>query len=424
MISPSPEILDRPPPHDLLAERGLLAAVVKDPRTMDAAARAVCGSDFHDGENGRLFDALAVLHDARKPIGDFIVVVPALKEMGVATWTAAMLAELLQEGIPSNAGYYAQQVKRCAESRRQIDVASEILRSAYSGADPHEVAASAIGQLESRRGECGQPRSLGSVVADVLEGLNDSGQPSRGLMTGIYSVDQAFGVMMPGELVVLAARPGIGKSSLAMQIAIHNARQGRSVLFVSLEMTEEELALRQLCSVAKVNQRRVRCSGSIDKEERQRLIAAGSELHSLPFELWAPPRANTSAIRGACRLTQRTKGIDLLVVDYVGLVTPTDSKRPRHEQIGAVTAALKATAKELGVPVLALCQLNRDAEGKEPTLAMLRDSGSVEQDSDAVIFLHRKCRDQEMTDLIIPKNRHGPEGKLGLRFIGTETRFE
>ena len=423
LLSPSSEILDRPPPHDLPAERGLLAAVVKDPRTMDAAARAVCGSDFHDGENGRLFDALAVLHDAGKPIGDFIVVVPALKQMGVVAWTAAMLAELFHEGIPSNASYYAVQIRRCAESRQQIDVASEILRRAYGDADPQEVAAAAIGQLESRRGECGQPRSMDSVVLDVLEGLDDSGRPSRGLMTGIYSVDESFGVMMPGELVVLAARTGIGKTSLAMQIALHNAKAGRSVLFVSLEMTEEELTLRQLCSLAKVNQSRVR-NGSITKEDRQRLIAAGTELHGIPFEIWAPPRANTSAIRGACRLTQRTKGLDLLVVDYLGLVNPTDSKRPRHEQIGAVTADLKATAKELSIPVLALCQLNRDAEGKEPTLAMLRDSGSVEQDSDAVMFLHSKCRDEDATDLIIPKNRHGPRGKLGLNFIRTETRFE
>ena len=237
---------------------------------------------------------------------------------------------------------------------------------------------------------------------------------------------------MPGELGILAARPAMGKTALAMQKALHNARQGRRVLFVSLEMRNRELARRLLCQEAELDSRLLR-GRRVDAAARARLQAAHEELAGLPIRLWDPASATLAEIRGVARHMRATGGLYLLIVDYLGLIKPSaDSKRlQRHEQVQQTSAGLKELAKELCIPVLALCQLNREADGEEPRLSHLRESGAIEQDADMVLLLHHPEREQSKSGnqkkriayLIIGKHRHGETGRIKLQWHPSETRF-
>lgn len=254
------------------------------------------------------------------------------------------------------------------------------------------------------------------VVADLATGTCD-----RPTMSGFEALDSSAGGWMSGELVILAARPGVGKTTFAMQVAAHNAARERRVLFVSLEMRDRELVARMLSGDPGVDSRRLR-AGRLGTADIDKLRAAADDIRDLPVRVWAPPSATLARIRGVAKREVAFGGLSLLVVDYIGLIRPAagDTKRPRFEQVGEVSAGLKSLAKELDVPVLALCQLNREADGTEPRLSNLRDSGSIEQDADVVLFLHRETT---ATKLIVAKHRHGETGSVALRFDGSTTRF-
>ncbi|MEX1028279.1 MAG: DnaB-like helicase C-terminal domain-containing protein [Candidatus Paceibacterota bacterium] len=415
---------DTTPPYDLDSERSLLASCLLDPRNVDKVCRSVSGHDFHDGANGALYDAILAIHEAGLPIDDQAVLRAELARMGRAEqWPGSELYRLLNDGTGNHATYYAHRVRECSRQRRYLDIGEQLAVRALDSR-PDDIASWLAGQLDSMDTDRATAvRSIGEIVMGVLDDLDSDGVAGRGLMTGLVCVDEAVGAMMPGESWVLAARPAVGKTSLAMQIAMHNAERDRPVLFVSLEMSDSELIQRLLCSRAKVNQRIVR-NGALGKDKRKTLVEAASPLHSLPLRIWSPSMATIHDIRATARLEQKTTGIALLVVDYLHLVAPArgDEKRSATEQVTNTSNAVKRLAKELACPVLVLAQLNRESERNKtrPSLADLRQSGAIEQDADVVMFLHRA---KPETELIVAKHRHGVEGIVELEWIGTETRY-
>jgi replicative DNA helicase len=240
-------------------------------------------------------------------------------------------------------------------------------------------------------------------------------------MTGLDTIDNSLGGLFPGELTVVAARTSNGKTALALQIAEHNAERNRPVLFFSLEMTATELGQRLLCGRTQVDNRDVR-KGTVGADDVARLIGETKILATLPLWVWARYGTTLAMIRGLSQIHHSRHGIRMIVVDYIARVKRTDFRMERREFIGEITNGLKDLAKELNVPVLALSQLNREAEGETPSLAMLSESSSVENDADAVLFLHRD-REHPETKLIIAKQRHGVTGTFSLYFDGPRTRF-
>jgi replicative DNA helicase len=415
---------------DPQSERALLAACLLDPRAIDRAASRIVGSDFFDPDYGQCFTALTLLRDGGKPTGDPPILLARLKDMGVSQEIAnpVFLTRLLSEGgIVGHETYYADQIKKLSQLRRQQQLARELLNRAGDPMnDPADNAEWMSAQLDSLASEqASSAITIHAAGVNAIEQIEAAAKRKgqRGVLTGLQHMDECHGGWMPGNLIILAARPGVGKTAMAEQIAIHNALRGKRVLYVTLEMTKEELALRALCPEADVDGRRVR-TGDVDEMERQALRDGLRYLQDLGIVIWDRP-ITLAGIRGLARYERAIKPLDFIVVDYIGLVTPDDQRAPRHEQIGRISRGLKILAKEIDVPVLALAQLNREAETKQPTLANLRDSGSLEQDADIVWMLHEPNGDRGgVVELLQVKNRHGDRDTVELRFTGKGTRFK
>ncbi len=409
------------------AEHAICGAAIVDPSVLPGLSEIISPRDFADSDLGQLFAGLVTIHEAGLPIGDPVVLVPELRRLGVpeAVRSPAFIAKLLVDGTvqASHAEFYARQVQRAASLRRLQYIGQALAeRSAAAAADPADIAAWLDGQLAGLGHHVPDPpERIGDVAAGLVEWLA-TGCSGAGIVTGLASHDRSVGGWQPGELVILAARPGVGKTSLGMQVAIHNATGGKPVLYVSLEMTAKELTARVLCGLANVDSRRLR-AGPLDADSLAAITRASGKITGLPLWLWAPPATTSARIRAVAKRDSAEGGLALVVVDYLGLVRPSDPKRPRHEQMGQVSADLKALAKELSVPVLALAQLNREADGNEPRLSHLRDSGSIEQDADIVLFIHRDEDEKEAAKLICAKHRHGDTGTIQLIWDAPRTRY-
>jgi replicative DNA helicase len=407
-------------------EHALLGSILLDPAEIDVVAADVSAGDFSDRDLGQLFEALVTIHECGLPSGDMTIVVPELRRMGFpeAVRNAAFLARLVANVTAGHARFYAGEVRRASRLRHQAALGQALVDlTAKQGADPDQIASWLDASITSVGLPAAQSRSVGDIAEDYLRELQEPQFRERIVMSGIANLDGKIGGWMPGELVILAARTGIGKTALGMQIASHLGHEQRPVLFVSLEMKDRELVGRLLCGAAGMNGRRIR-SGRYDEYDIAQLQRSADQFRGEPVYIWAPPRATTGKIRAVAKRMSASRGLDLLVVDYLGLVQPTDSKRQRYEQLGQVTGDLKAMAKELNVPVLALCQLNRDADGQEPRLSQLRDSGSIEQDADIVLFIHADKPDTSERTLIVAKHRHGDVGKLSLVWNKARLRFD
>lgn len=426
MSTRTTNLFDELPPSDVSTERGLLAALLVDPTQMDSVALQITARDFHDPVNGRLYDALATLHDARELRTDIRLLIPQLRALHIseASWSIADIVRLIGEGMASNAPLYAAELRRLSQLRQHQDVACQLFSRVHApGAEPEAITR----WIESAIEQCGRDdephsRLIGDVANDVLAAIKDGSQEQRGIMSGLPSVDSSTGGMMAGELTIIAARPGCGKTSLATQIALHTSRKQRNVLFVSLEMTKEELTQRVMCSIAGVDGRRLR-NGSLERKEREALIDAAVKLQGLPFTICDPSAVTINDVRSIARWHHKTSELSLLVLDYIGLVKPTDHRRQRYEQVGEVTVGAKSLAKELGIPIIACCQLNREADKQAPTLGMLRESGNIEQDADMVWFVHHEDKSGPVS-LIVAKHRHGETGQIPLWWIPEETTFQ
>lgn len=437
------EILARQPPYDLEAEMGVLGSILLLPEVCDDLA-SLKSDDFYDDANRIIYSHLREMHDNGEKI-DVTLLVSRLKtadEYGKCGG-AAYLARL--SGAVANAAhavYYGGIVSEKAVYRNLINASTEILRDAY---DQTSEARELCAQAEQKVFSIMDGRSTQSLhsISDVLHAAMDRmearlrGEVTDGTVeTGLVDFDTMTGGLHNGELIILAARPSMGKTALAMNIGEHVAIEVRApVLFVSLEMSGIELADRMLCSLARVNGHRLR-NGTISSDDQTRLISKANEISQAPLFVDDSPSRTVSEIAAAARRIKRREGnLGLIIIDYLQLIEPDNSRDPRQEQVAKIARRLKGMARELETPMLCLSQLNRQAEDSKdhrPKLSHLRESGAIEQDADVVMFVHReeyyhrgedRAQYAGQAEIIIAKQRNGPVGDVQLTWEADFTKF-
>lgn len=437
----SSEILDRLPPQNLDAERAVLGSLLLDPNFCDDVVLILRPDDFYADAHRRLFRHMVAMHDAGKRI-DTTLLVERLRQAGEfeAIGGAAYLAEVVHSvPVAAHAVYYAQIVREKATLRALIHATAEILRDAYNPAlearellNQAEEKIFAVHDERSEDSVCSMHEVLVSAFEQIDHRLKHGG--ATGTPTGFTELDNLTGGLHDEELIILAARPSMGKTALATNIADYVAVESNvTTLFVSLEMSRLELAQRMLCARGEIDGRKFR-SGYLSGEDRDRLVKASAELSKAPLYIDDTPSRSVTEIAACARRLKRKAGLGLVILDYLQLIEPENPKDPRQEQVAKMTRQLKHLARKLKVPVLCLAQLNRQAEETRPRLSHLRESGAIEQDADVVMFIHREdfgmTREEAekagvlgQADLIVAKQRNGATGDVKLHWFPQFTRF-
>ncbi len=438
-------VLDRQLPHHLEAELGVLGSILLKPDVCDDIASMLRREDFYDEAHQLLFAHMQDMHTSGKRI-DITLLVNHLKKSGVFDQLggAAFLARVSQ-AVPNaaHAKYYANIVREKAIYRSVIEASTQILEKGY---EENQEAKEFLNFAEQQMFSVMNNRAVSNVatINDVLiHAMERIDQRLRGTLssdaveTGFADLDTLMGGLHNSELIILAARPSMGKTAFAMNIAENVAlNQAVPTLFVSLEMSSLELADRLLCSVGRINGHRLR-NGTLPQEERRRLVAIAGKLSQAKLYVDDSPSRTVTEIAAAARRIKRREGrIGLIVIDYLQLIEPDNANDPRQEQVAKIARRLKGLARELEAPVLCLAQVNRQAEDARehrPRLSHLRESGAIEQDADVVMFVHREEyyrrgdeRDQfaGQAEIIVSKQRNGPIGDIELVWRKDYTRFE
>lgn len=408
------------------AEASLLGAILAGYSDIDALAELVDADDFADASDGDIFDAAMRVHRAgNRP--DAVSVRLALTAAAAKHDPLRLLH--LANVVPNvaQAPYYAEQVATASALRRIYGAGLKLqqLGSVHRDIDTAREEARAEVDKATRGKHASKARTLADLLPDVI----DTAQHGRTnvLSTGWPDLDRVIGGLAPGRLVVVGARPGVGKSLLGTNLALHFAHYHQhAVLLASLEMPEIEVGQRLLAAHAGVNLTGLQM-GTTDERSWDQIAAKNNELTDMAITVDDAPGQTITSIRSAARNVQRTRDdLALIIVDYLQLVRPTDSRVGRVEQIGEISRGLKLLARETGACVVAMAQVNREAakhgDGK-PRLTDLRESGSIEADADQVVLLHRADWDVPEVDLLIDKNRHGPTGQAQLLIQGHYARL-
>ncbi|WP_459987379.1 replicative DNA helicase [Komagataeibacter kakiaceti] len=476
-------VSQRMPPANVQAEQALLGALLTNNRAYDRVSDFLTGAHFADETNGRIYDAISRRIEAGQ-LADPVTLRAEFENTGVldAVGGTSYLARLLTSMVGIiNAADYGRVIHDAWIRRQLIDIGQDVVNNAFGARPdldgPDQIAASeeALFRLATEKGQDGGFLSFDRALAEALDIAHQAFTRTGdvvGLTTGLRDLDKKTGGLHPSDLLILAGRPAMGKTALATKIAFSAARalmqEAReapednkpkgSVAIFSLEMSAEQLATRILSEQASVSGEKIR-RGDLGQKEFDRFVQVSRELAQLPLHIDDTPAISLSAMRTRCRRLARTKGLSLVVVDYLQLMRPSVGSRAENRvlEISMITQGLKALAKELSVPVIALSQLSRQVESREdkrPMLSDLRESGSIEQDADAVMFVYRdqyylQQRQPKETsydsvdkyqtameewqrkmdlahnraELILEKQRHGPTGTVNLFFEGEFTRF-
>jgi replicative DNA helicase len=419
----------------------LIGSILLDPHVLHQIALIVSRRDFLDVDIGDLYEALIVLWEAGKPVGDITWLVRELAKMDVSesVRTAAALHRFaMSVANCANAVWYAEQIAESAKLLRIKSIGDEISqRTEEDRADPAKIVAWARCHLdEAAAHEKVECRSIAEIGREVIERIEQPAEAHRlRIFSGLVDVDEAMGPLLEGDVCLACARPGCGKSSFVAQAGEHSATSGHRILIVSLEMTRQEIFTRLACSRTGIDSRDLR-RGSLKDDERARLRDAQREISRLPIVVYDPDSATMGQIGAAARHTKATGGLDLLILDYVQLVDPPEHeyKLRKFEQLASTSRALKKLAKELQIPILVAAQLNRESDkSEEPRLSHLAECGSFERDADQVLFLHHPAINgpaaaenaaAKPAHVIIGKCRHGPVGaRIRVLWHPKETRF-
>ncbi|MGB8323607.1 MAG: replicative DNA helicase [Candidatus Acidiferrum sp.] len=439
---PTDTILERPLPSNLDAERSILGAILLDNSALNTAIEALKTEDFFLLQHRNVFNQMVALGEAQQPI-DLVTLSDELHRRGEleASGGAAYLASLA-DGVPrvSNVEHYARIVKEKAMLRNLVHAANRIQQNALDGEEGADAilddAESKIFALAEDRVKAGLI-SVKDIVRDNFERLEKifrEGKSVTGISTGYGELDKLLSGLQPSELIILAARPSQGKTALALNLAENIAiRGGLPVALFSLEMSKESLLQRLVASVAQVDAHKFR-SGHLSREDWRRMTEGLGQISSAP--LWVDDAGSTSVLEiGAkARRLKRDKGLSLVIVDYLQLISGRGRFNSRQEEVASISRGLKGLAKELQIPVLVLSQLTRAPEREErgPQLSDLRESGAIEQDADVVMFIYRPNffnlnatpEERDMADILIAKQRNGPTDKVKFVFRSRLTRFE
>ncbi len=433
------------PPHSAEAEQSIIGGLMLDNQVWDKISTKLCEADFYRTEHRILYRAIAALVKKDQPF-DVVTLLDALKthnELDDAGGEAYLFE--LANNTPSvaNVTAYADIVREKSVQRQLISVATEIADSAYNPAgrevpellDFAETKVFAIG--EQTAGD-GGPENIKSILVRAVEKIDQlyhSGDAITGLATGLSDLDEMTSGLQPSDLVIVAGRPSMGKTTLVMNMAEHAAiKAAKPVLVFSMEMPADSLAMRMMSSLGRIDQHRIR-TGKLDDDDWPRVTSAVHMLSEAPLFIDDTPALSPGEMRArARRLAKEHGSLGLIVVDYLQLMkAPGFSADNRTAEISEISRSLKSLAKELQVPVIALSQLNRSLEqraDKRPVMSDLRESGAIEQDADLICFIYRDevynedSPDKGTAEIIIAKQRNGPIGKVRVAFIGKFTRFE
>jgi replicative DNA helicase len=429
----------RIPPHNLEAEESLLGAMLLSRDAIAIALERCSATDFYKPSHAHVFQAITSLYSSGEP-ADAVTVADELRRAGTLEEVggpAALVA--LQANTPaiSSAGRYAGIVEEHALLRRLIGVAGEIADLGFSL--PEDVIG-AVDRAEAMVFEVAQRRTADSIAPlqellskslDRLEELYDRGEAITGVPTGYNDLDELMSGLQPSNLVVVGARPSMGKTAFALGISANAAMAGTPVLFFSLEMSHLEIAQRVLCAEARVDASRMR-NGRLHEDDWGKISHAIGRLGSAPLHIDDNPNVTVMDIRAKARRMKSREGLGLVVVDYLQLMTGRGSAENRQVEISEISRGLKLLARELAIPVIALSQLSRTLESradKRPMLADLRESGAIEQDSDVVMFVYRdevynqESSDRGAAEILVAKHRNGPTGVVQLAFVANYARF-
>ncbi|MFZ0430960.1 MAG: replicative DNA helicase [Acidobacteriota bacterium] len=440
--------LDRSLPHSLDAERAVLGAILLDNRLYDQAAELLTEADFHSEAHRKIFVQMEQLSAESRAIDSITLREALQKENDLEIVGGAAYLASLVDGVPriANLEQYARIVKEKSILRKLIHSTNDILLRSYAAEDDPlallEQAEQSIFQISQERVKGGFS-SLSDLLKrtwDHIHTLDERKEMVTGVATGFTQLDEMTSGFQNSDLVILAGRPGMGKTSLALNIGQYTAIRGsRTVGVFSLEMSAEQLVLRLLCGEARVDSHKVR-SGFLSKADWQDLAKALSRLAQAKIFIDDTPGISIVEMRSKSRRLMVEHGLDLIIIDYLQLMSAFSGGRQRYEsrqqEISAISRSLKGLAKELNVPVLALSQLSRAPEQRRgdhrPQLSDLRESGSIEQDADIVLFVFRpdlyakeeEPEEQGVAEIIIGKQRNGPTGTVKLAFIDQWTKFE
>lgn len=423
--------VERGLPADIDAEKGIIGSVAVLPSVLPDVSLLVSATDFYDDKNAEIFKAMVALVEAGKPVDSKLLesrvlgVLSSASFGGKADEALKYMRDVLS-CVPNaaHARYYAGIVREKARLRRIIHGCTRALSDAYDELPVEDVLGGLEQSLSTEQRDAAEARPIGDVWARVIEGHRQSLKTGDvpALMSGLPSADNIGLVFVPGELTVLAARPGVGKTSLATQIAMHHAKRGRPVLYCSLEMDSEALGSRVLYAAAGLNNQSIRTRG-MQATDIDSLAVAKETEGDLPLYVWSPPRVKVGVVRAMAAAVKAKHGLKLIIVDYTAWIVPDDPRANRRDQIGEIVKGLRDMGKRLGVPVLLLHQLNREGAGEKPQLTHLRESGCVEEDADIVAFIHPLDAQPPQSLLIVAKSRQGAKGERPLRWYPESTMF-
>jgi replicative DNA helicase len=441
-------MVERIPPHSLEAERAVLGGILLQNGVIDTVLEIIKAEDFYSEGNGRIYEAMLELHRESTPVDgvtlrEFLARTNKLQSVGGDDYLLA-----LTDTIPTleNTRAYAHIIREKALVRRLITACHGVAAKGYAD---YGNAQEFLDQAEKAVFDVAsvQMRSTVERVRDVvirafedLHALARSGERVSGLRSGFTRLDGMTAGMHPGDLIIVAGRPGMGKTAFALNVGV-NASHSRlgsgkpaGVAVFSLEMPKDQLVKRMLASEARVDSSRLR-TGQVHRDDWQSLAQAAGTLSDLPMFIDDTPALSMMELRAKARRLMAEHGLALIIVDYLQLMRSGGKNDSREQEISEISRSLKGLAKEMSIPVIALSQLNRGVESrgnkdKRPQLSDLRESGAIEQDADTIVFVYRdevynkETLDQGVAEIIIGKQRAGPTGTVKVRFFSQYTRFD
>lgn len=432
---------NRAMPQNIEAEQAVLGAMLISEDAVSSVSQILKPADFYREDHRTIFESMTRLHVKSEPV-DMVTVAEELATNGKLEKAGGMaLISQLNNMVPTaaNATHYANIVREKAELRNLINAATEIATSAY---DESDEATNIIDKAESRIMQISSRRSSGALIplnnilmdtVDQFEKIFNAKGQIMGLSTGFADLDRMTSGLQPSDLILVAARPSMGKTAFTLNIASNVAiLANRPVAFFSLEMSGTQLMMRIIGALGGINTQEAR-TGNITDEDWDKLMHTANKIYNAPLYIDDTPGISIMELRSKARRIKAEHGLELIVIDYLQLMTGSSSAEGRQQEVSEISRSLKALARELNVPIITLSQLNRGVESrqiKRPMLSDLRESGSLEQDADIVMFLYREdyytpeTERKNITDIIIAKHRNGPIGDVELLFRKEYTKFE
>jgi replicative DNA helicase len=433
------------PPHNDEAERAALGAMLMDGDAIAASREYLAPGDFYSKANNLVYEAVLGLFD-KGVAADILTVTGELRQSGrLEQAGGASYVSSLTSVVPSSAniGYYAQTVQSYSLRRALLRVAGEINAKVFDETLESRII---LEEIQQRIFDLSDSRSairyqnIGKILPEairIIENFTKSEKEYTGIPSGFDDLDKLTSGFHPSEFIIIGARPSMGKTALALTMAAHISIRNRiPTAFFTLEMSAIALAQRLLSMEARINANSLR-SGYLKSRDFIDMVDAAANIYEAPLYIVDTPNMKLMDLRAQARRIRAQEKVEIIFIDYLGLVSSENYSVPRFEQISEISRSLKSLARELDIPIVVLCQLNREAEKERPNLSSIRDSGSIEQDADVVMFIHREResnkkadqvqqRDNEgsKTNLILSKQRNGPVGTVELVFVSQYARFE